>query len=87
MCAAVLSGTSIFGRRRSLCCDRGNNFAVASVASRKLTSIKMFDAMMRFVGDASLARRMGAQSRRLAEAKYDVRQVNANLLRYAGLSC
>jgi hypothetical protein len=30
---------------------------------------------------------MGRESRKLAEAKYDVRQVNANLLRYAGLSC
>ena len=28
---------------------------------------------------------MGAASRRIAEAKYDVREVNSKLLRYAGL--
>lgn len=44
-------------------------------------------AMMRFVDDPELAKRMGVASRRLAESKYDVRQVNADLLRYAGLSC
>jgi len=47
----------------------------------------LFDAMMRFVDEPDLARTMGAASRRLAEAKYDVRQVNADLLRYARLSC
>ena len=30
---------------------------------------------------------MGKASRKLAEEKYDVRAVNADLLRYAGLSC
>jgi glycosyltransferase involved in cell wall biosynthesis len=47
----------------------------------------LYEAMMRFVADPSLAGPMGAASRRIAEAKYDVREVNANLLRYAGLSC
>jgi glycosyltransferase involved in cell wall biosynthesis len=44
-------------------------------------------AMMRFVEEPSRAEAMGKQSRRLAEEKYDVRTVNADLLRYAGLSC
>lgn len=47
----------------------------------------LYAAMMRFVDEPGLAARMGPPSRKLAEAKYDVRQVNANLLRYAGLSC
>ena len=47
----------------------------------------LFEAMKRFVDDPELAQSMGALSRRLAETKYDVRQVNADLLRYAGLSC
>jgi glycosyltransferase involved in cell wall biosynthesis len=47
----------------------------------------LFEAMMRFVEEPALAKAMGAASRRLAEAKYDVHKVNADLLRYAGLSC
>jgi glycosyltransferase involved in cell wall biosynthesis len=47
----------------------------------------LFEAMMRFVDDAGLAARMSSASRKLAEEKYDVREVNANLLRYARLSC
>jgi glycosyltransferase involved in cell wall biosynthesis len=47
----------------------------------------LFDAMMRFVREPALAQTMGTESRRLAEAKYDVHRVNADLLRYAGLSC
>ncbi len=47
----------------------------------------LFEAMIRFVDEPLLARRMGEKSRRFAEAKYDVRDVNARLLRYAGLSC
>jgi glycosyltransferase involved in cell wall biosynthesis len=47
----------------------------------------LFDAMMRFVEEPELASAMGRESRRIAEEKYDVRQVNADLLRYAGLSC
>jgi glycosyltransferase involved in cell wall biosynthesis len=47
----------------------------------------LYEAMMRFVEDPGLAARMGPPSRLLAEQKYDVRQVNSDLLRYAGLSC
>lgn len=46
----------------------------------------LFEAMMRFVENPGMAKAMGAASRQLAEAKYDVRDVNACLLRYAGLS-
>jgi glycosyltransferase involved in cell wall biosynthesis len=62
--------------------DGDNGFLV-----RPRDSNSLFDAMMRFVADPALAAKMGRESRKLAEAKYDVRQVNANLLRYAGLSC
>lgn len=44
-------------------------------------------AMASFIEQPGLAERMGRASRKLAEEKYDVQQVNANLLRYAGLSC
>jgi glycosyltransferase involved in cell wall biosynthesis len=47
----------------------------------------LFKAMMRFVERPALATEMGRRSRKLAEEKYDVRKVNADLLRYAGLSC
>lgn len=47
----------------------------------------LFRAMMKFVDRPDLARSMGERSRRLAEEKYDVREVNANLLRLARLSC
>jgi glycosyltransferase involved in cell wall biosynthesis len=62
--------------------DGDNGFLVPPRAWEPL-----FDAMMRFVADPEIAAPMGAASRRIAEAKYDVREVNANLLRYAGLSC
>jgi len=42
--------------------------------------------MMRFVKDPDLACSMGAASRRIAAAKYDVREVNSKLLFYAGLA-
>lgn len=42
-------------------------------------------AMERFVRDPSLAARMGPKSRRYAEEKYDVRDVNAKLMRLMGL--
>ena len=45
----------------------------------------LYAAMIRFVAEPSLAARMGHASRSLAEEKYDVNEVNANLLRYAGL--
>ncbi|TKZ17460.1 glycosyltransferase family 4 protein [Shimia litoralis] len=37
-------------------------------------------AMERFLGDSDLVARMGAQSRRIAEEKYDVHQVNAVMI-------
>lgn len=46
----------------------------------------LFEAMMRFVEEPATVKPMGEASRRLAEAKYDVREVNSCLLRYAGLS-
>lgn len=58
-----------------------NGFLVEARDARSL-----FDAMMRFVDEPELARPMGAESRSMAEAKYDVRKINADLLRYAGLS-
>ena len=45
----------------------------------------LYDAMLRFVDDPALAGRMGPRSRKLAETKYDVVEVNAELLRLAGL--
>lgn len=42
-------------------------------------------AMERFVLDPSLAGHMGAQSRRIAEEKYDVDLVNSEIMRHAGL--
>ena len=45
----------------------------------------LYEAMMRFVSEPGLAARMGPESRAIAEAKYDVRKVNADMLRYAGL--
>ena len=47
----------------------------------------LYTAMMRFVEQPSLAETMGLASRKLAQEKYDVRSVNADVLRYAGLSC
>jgi glycosyltransferase involved in cell wall biosynthesis len=45
----------------------------------------LHEAMLRFVEDPDLARRMGERSRWLAERKYDVRQVSRELMRHAGL--
>ena len=45
----------------------------------------LYEAMLRFVREPWLARRMGAASRAIAERRYDVKKVNLNLLRYAGL--
>lgn len=42
-------------------------------------------AMKRFVDDPALAKKMGAQSRRLAETKYDVGKINAVMLREMGI--
>src|SRR5690242_12194065 len=46
----------------------------------------LYRAMMRFVGEPALAETMGKASRALAEERYDVRKVNADLLRFLRLS-
>jgi glycosyltransferase involved in cell wall biosynthesis len=46
----------------------------------------LFEAMLRFVEEPGLAERMGASSRRLAEERFDVRKVTADILRHAGLA-
>lgn len=53
------------------------------VPPRDATSL--FEAMKRFVDEPGLAARMGPISRALAEEKYDVRLVNADILRHVGL--
>lgn len=45
----------------------------------------LYDAMVRFVNDPELAVRMGRESRKLAERKYDVDRVNADFIRMAEL--
>ena len=45
----------------------------------------LYDAMIRFVEEPRLAVTMGQASRKIAEAKYDVRKINSTLLSYAGL--
>ena len=45
----------------------------------------LYKAMQRFVEEPSLAARMGPAARRLAEERFDVHAVNADLLSYAGL--
>lgn len=45
----------------------------------------LYQAMMTFVDNPSRAQKMGQESRKIAERKYDVRMVNADMLRYAGL--
>lgn len=62
--------------------DGQNGFLV-----RPRDADSLYEAMIRFIDEPGLARKMGEESRRLAETKYDVAKVNAKLLRYAGLSC
>jgi glycosyltransferase involved in cell wall biosynthesis len=45
----------------------------------------LYLAMLRFVEEPGLAERMGPAARRLAEERFDVHAVNADLLSYAGL--
>ena len=45
----------------------------------------LVQAMLRFVNDPALASRMGLRSRQLAEDKYDVHKVNAEMLQAMGL--
>ncbi len=61
--------------------DGKNGFLVKARDSNSL-----YQAMERFVGDPALANRMGAESRRYAEQRYDVVDVNAKLLELMGLS-
>lgn len=62
--------------------DGGNGYLVPVGSSDRLA-----DAMRRFLVDASLAVQMGDQSRRIAEDRYDVRRVNAEMLRGMEISC
>ncbi len=48
-------------------------------------SAGLYAAMKRFIDEPGLARAMGARSRQIAEAKYDVRKVSDELLRHAQL--
>lgn len=48
-------------------------------------AVALAAAMEKFIAEPGLAARMGAQSRRIAEEKYDVRLVNAEIMRHAGL--
>lgn len=45
----------------------------------------LYGAMRRFVDQPELAGPMGEESRRIAETRYDVRNVNADILRHVGL--
>ena len=42
-------------------------------------------AMARFVEDPGLIERMGVESRRLAEERFDVRKINARLMEHLGI--
>ena len=42
--------------------------------------------MLRFADEPGLAQRMGASSRAMAEDRYDVRKLNAVMLRAMGLA-
>ncbi|WP_336802187.1 glycosyltransferase family 4 protein [Kaistia sp. MMO-174] len=48
-------------------------------------AVALAAAMEKFILDPGLAARMGAESRRIAEEKYDVNLVNAEIMRHAGL--
>ena len=61
--------------------DGDNGFLVPVRSTEALV-----EAMTRFIENPQLAARMGARSRRIAEDKYDVRKVNAIMLREMGIS-
>jgi glycosyltransferase involved in cell wall biosynthesis len=61
--------------------DGLNGFMVPIQDVASLTS-----AMERFIDDPSLIPRMGRESRKLAEAKYDVRKVNQVFLETMGFA-
>jgi glycosyltransferase involved in cell wall biosynthesis len=46
----------------------------------------LVDAMQKFIDDPTLADKMGRRSRDIAEEKYDVRKVNAVMLREMGIT-
>jgi glycosyltransferase involved in cell wall biosynthesis len=46
----------------------------------------LHDAMVRFLNDPGLAASMGAESRKIAESKYDVREINRTMLQLCGLA-
>ncbi|WP_038053319.1 glycosyltransferase family 4 protein [Thermomonas fusca] len=46
----------------------------------------LVEAMLKFIGDPTLAPRMGRRSREIAEEKYDVHKVNAVMLREMGIA-
>lgn len=48
-------------------------------------AVALAKAMEKFIADPGLASRMGSESRRIAEEKYDVRLVNAEIMRHAGI--
>ncbi|MCX5576723.1 glycosyltransferase family 4 protein [Kaistia terrae] len=48
-------------------------------------AVALAAAMEKFIRDPGLAARMGSESRRIAEEKYDVNLVNAEIMRHAGL--
>lgn len=60
--------------------EGGNGFLVPVKGVKELA-----EAMTRFVEDPELAQRMGSRSRLIAEEKYDVRRVNAVMLREMGI--
>jgi glycosyltransferase involved in cell wall biosynthesis len=60
--------------------DQQNGFLVPVKSVEALA-----EAMMKFIEDPSLALRMGRRSREIAEAKYDVHNVNAVMLREMGI--
>jgi glycosyltransferase involved in cell wall biosynthesis len=61
--------------------DGENGFLVPVKSVDDLTK-----AMIRFIADSELAARMGARGRQLAEDKYDVRKVNAVMMKEMGLA-
>ena len=62
--------------------DHGEN----GLLVRPQDSEDLASALLRFIDDPSLAGRMGKASRALAESRYDVRSVNAQLLAAMRLS-
>jgi glycosyltransferase involved in cell wall biosynthesis len=60
--------------------DRDNGFLVPVKDAEALAT-----AMEKFIEQPELIKRMGQRSREIAEEKYDVRKVNAVILRTMGL--